>query len=113
MAAVTKWAFRIGLFSLLGAFIGSMCLAALDLLAPSGTAGNREPAEFVVGILLVIFIGLGFVVFVGALRKLHDVREGLSPTMKAVLIWALVATNFFGGYIFFVVYPWLLGREVE
>lgn len=112
MDVVTRWAFRAGVFCVLGGIIGSLCLAALDLEAPSGTSGNRDAVETVVGALFIIFIGLGFVVFVGALTKVRDVTGQFTPTMKVLVIGALAATNFFGGYIFFLVYPRLLrGQE--
>lgn len=111
MNVVTRWVFRAGLFSVLCGIIGSLCLAALDFVAPSGTSGNREAVEKVVGALFIIFIGLGFVLFVGALMKVRDVTRRLTPAMKVVVVGALVATNFFGGYVFFLVYPRLVRRE--
>ena len=108
MDVLTRWAFRAGLLAGLGGLIGAFCLAALDFVAPSGTAGNREAAETVVGALFFLFIGFGFVVFIGALRRVREVTEHLAPAGKVLVVVALAVTNFFGGYIFFLVYPHLI-----
>jgi len=111
MDVVTKWAFRIGLLAALGVIVGSLCLTALDLIAPNGTGGNRQPAEAVVGALFVVFVALGIFVFISALRKLREVTRNLTPVMKIVAFGALAATNFFGGYIFFLLYPRLVRNK--
>jgi hypothetical protein len=111
MSDVTKWAFRIGIFALMLALVGSFCLAALDALAINGGDGNREAPQRVVGILFGIFIGCGFVVFLGAIRKLRESWMHFSPQMKMLAMSALVATNFFGGYVFFLMRDWLTRRQ--
>lgn len=93
------------------ALIGSVCLAALDAILSDGSGGNREAPRLVVGILFVIFIVCGFVVFVGAIRKLNESWGHFSPRTKFLTMGALVATNFFGGYVFFLAYDWIARRE--
>jgi hypothetical protein len=110
MNAMTKWAFRVGLAAGLCAVIGSLCLGILDLVAPSGSGGNREAPESLVGILFVSFILLGFIVFVGAVGKLREIWGPLSQRTRWLLMGILVATNFFGGYVFFMIYPRLHNR---
>ncbi len=105
MDNLTKWSYRVGLFSALCMTIGALCLALLDVIAPTESAGNRVVPEAVVGAFAAAFILLGFIVFFGALRKLREVWGPLTARTKLILIGALIATNFFGGYIFFMIYP--------
>jgi hypothetical protein len=111
MGNLTKWAFRIGSSALLLALIGGFCLAALDAISNDGSDGNREAPRVVVGILFVIFILCGFVVFVGAIRKLRESWHHFSPRTRFLTMGALIATNFFGGYVFFLAYDWIARRE--
>jgi hypothetical protein len=113
MNVVTKWAYRVGLS--LGAFsiLASITLQLTERPIGSPSLGNRAIPEVAVSTAAIVFILLGFFLFFSAIRKMRENWNRFSPLTRAVTMWALIATNFFGGYIFFFLYGRIQNRMMK
>jgi hypothetical protein len=103
MRAPTKWLLRVGGFCFLFAILEGLVFSVLGIFLPERINAFSSIMDFTVGPLLGIFAVVGFILLVAAAFQLRSDWNAISGDKRGIVAWALIATNLFGAYLYFLV----------